>query len=425
MARSGSFRIVAGLGPGLLLAATGVGAGDLATASFTGAQLGTTVLWAVAVGAFLKFVINEGLARWQLATGTTFLEGVQEKLGFVTAVIFLPYLFVWSFFVGLALISACGVAMHAAIPVFDDAADGKIVFGVGHSLLGAALVLLGGFRLFEKIMSICIGCMFATVVITAGLLWPGAPDVLRGFFVPDIAGLLDNNEHLTWTVALIGGVGGTLTVLCYGYWIREKGLDDTSDLGTCRLDLGLGYAVTGLFGASMIIIGSTVQVEGSGATLIVDLANRLEEPIGAAGKWAFLLGAWGAVFSSLLGVWQAVPYLFADFWQNLHRQRGAMASSSVDTKGWPYRTYVLVLTFVPLVGLRFPFREVQKYYAVFGACLIPLLCLGLLVFNGRSKWVGRWRNRPATVIVLAVTLAVFLFLLYYELRKRGFLPEGL
>ena len=57
------------IGPGLLVAATGVGAGDLATASLTGSQLGTAVLWAVVVGAFLKLVLTEGLARWQLATG--------------------------------------------------------------------------------------------------------------------------------------------------------------------------------------------------------------------------------------------------------------------------------------------------------------------------------------------------------------------
>ena len=38
------------LGPGLLVAATGIGAGDLATASFTGSILGTAVLWAAVVG---------------------------------------------------------------------------------------------------------------------------------------------------------------------------------------------------------------------------------------------------------------------------------------------------------------------------------------------------------------------------------------
>ena len=60
-------RTIAVIGPGLLVAATGIGAGDLATASFAGSHLGTAVLWAALIGAFLKFEVDEGLARWQLA----------------------------------------------------------------------------------------------------------------------------------------------------------------------------------------------------------------------------------------------------------------------------------------------------------------------------------------------------------------------
>ncbi len=73
--------LLALVGPGILVAATGVGAGDLAIASFTGSMLGLTILWAVLLGAFLKFVLNEGLARWQLATGDTLLEGCVEHFG--------------------------------------------------------------------------------------------------------------------------------------------------------------------------------------------------------------------------------------------------------------------------------------------------------------------------------------------------------
>ena len=69
------------IGPGLLVAATGVGAGDLATAAFTGNKLGVTILWVVVLGASLKFVLNEGLARWQLATGQTLIEGAVISLG--------------------------------------------------------------------------------------------------------------------------------------------------------------------------------------------------------------------------------------------------------------------------------------------------------------------------------------------------------
>ena len=77
--------------PGLLVAATGVGAGDLATAAFTGNKLGVTILWVVLLGASLKFVLNEGLARWQLATGQTLLEGAVIRLGPVISFIFLPH----------------------------------------------------------------------------------------------------------------------------------------------------------------------------------------------------------------------------------------------------------------------------------------------------------------------------------------------
>ena len=142
------------IGPGLLVAATGVGAGDLATASFTGSQLGTAVLWAVVVGAFLKFVMTEGLARWQLATGETLLEGAVHRLGRSVGWLFLPYLLLWSFLVGSALMSACGVTLHAMIPVFEDASQGKVVFGMLSSVVGLALVLTGGYRLFARLMSV-------------------------------------------------------------------------------------------------------------------------------------------------------------------------------------------------------------------------------------------------------------------------------
>ena len=307
----------AAIGPGLLLAATGVGGGDLATGSFAGSILGTAVLWAVLVGAFMKFVVTEGLARWQLVTGDSFLEGVAHHFGPGVIWVFLPYLLVWSFFVGAAQISACGVAMHALFPVFDDPVHGKIFFGILSSVVGLVLVYRGGYRLFEKVMRVSISVMFVTVVLTALRLWPGTGEVLRGLFVPNIAEL--TGESLTWTVALIGGVGGTLTVLCYGYWIREEGRKGVEDLWICRVDLGVGYAMTAVFGIAMVIVGSHVQIEGAGATLLVELAEALEGPIGPVGKWMFLIGAWGTVFSSLLGVWQAVPYLFADCWRLTRR----------------------------------------------------------------------------------------------------------
>lgn len=390
--------------PGILVAATGVGAGDLATASLTGSQLGVAVLWAVVVGGFLKFTLTEGLARWQLVTGQTFLEGVAHHFKYSVVWFFLPYMLLWSFFVASALISACGITLHAIIPVFNNATDAKVFFGILAGLAGLGLVLSGGFQLFEKVMGVCIGVMFITVVITAILLWPGTTEVISGLFIPSIPDA--RGLGITWTIALIGGVGGTLTILCYGYWIREKGREGTGSIKISRIDLAAGYSMTILFGVAMVIIGSTIKIEGSGAGLLVLLADSLEKPLGSWGRWFFLIGAFSAVFSSLLGVWQAVPYLFTDIW-DLFVKRTDMPSSGNITKSKPYRIYLVTLVFIPMLGLFLSFKEVQKLYAVIGALFIPLLAIGLLILNGKRSWVGEHNNRPLTIVVLLATLVFF------------------
>ena len=116
-----------------------------------------------------------------------------------------------------------------------------------------------------------------------------------------------------WVIGLIGAIGGTMALISYGYWIREEGRTGEAGLRACRFDLLLSYAVIGLFGLAVVIIGSRVQVRGQGTGLALLLADQLAASLGPAGKWIFLIGFWAAVFSALLGVWQSLPYLFTDF----------------------------------------------------------------------------------------------------------------
>ena len=392
------------VGPGILVAATGVGAGDLATAAFTGTKLGVAILWVVVLGAFIKFVLNEGLTRWQLATGSTLLEGAMG-LGRVAQYGFLVYLLAWSFMVAAALMSASGVAAHAILPLFESAATGKVVYGIILSILGLILVRIGGFRLFERVMSVCIGLMFITGVITAILLKPNLGSLIQGLVWPTIPDI--DGAGLAWTIALMGGVGGTVTILCYGYWIREEGRMGDAALSVCRLDLGIAYGMTALFGVAMVVIGSTVQVEGGGAKLVITLADRLGEELGVVGKWAFLLGAFGAIFSSLLGVWQSVPYLFADLWGMIRKGETA-DPPAVSTESAPYRWYLYGMAFIPMVGLWVGFAVMQKTYAIVGALFMPMLAIVLLSLNGRSVRIGEsYRNHPVTSVFLIAVLLFF------------------
>ena len=410
------------IGPGILVAATGVGAGDLATGALAGSKLGVAVLWAALLGAAFKFVLTEGLARWQLATGETVLEGVGRHFGRVAIGLFLAYLVLWTYFVGAALMSACGVALHAIRPLGEADSD-KLVYGIAHSLVAVALVEWGGYRLFERIMSVCIGLMFVTVMITAVAVGPEWSEVLRGLLLPTMPSL--EGDDLGWTVGLMGGVGGTVSVLCYGYWIREEGRESAEHLPACRIDLAVGYAMTALFGIAMVIIGSRVSIEGKSAQLLVTLSTALGNELGDVARWTFLVGAWGAIFSSLLGVWQSVPYLFADVLGLLGRSKAPTgAEPSSTSRSLTYRISLYLLATLPIFGMFGTFAAVQLAYAIVGALFIPLLAVALLLLNGSSRRIGeQHRNHPLTTVLLIGAVLMFLAYGFLEVRKKLPKPE--
>lgn len=404
------------LAPGILVATTGVGAGDLLTASIAGSKAGVAILWAALVGSFMKWTLNEGIARWQMATDTTLLEGWVTRLGRWIQWVFLVYFVMWSFFVGGALVTACGVAAASLIP-FGDPVTSKNVWSIIHSLAGLILVSVGRFALFERIMAVFIAGKFVAVLVTAFVLVQDWGAVVRGLTVPRIP-----LGTLPWMLGVLGGVGGTVTLLSYGYWIRERGRSGEEGARICRIDLGVCYVLTAIFGVAMIVIGSRVQLEGAGIRLAGQLADQLAAVLGPTGRWIFLLGFWGAVFSSLLGVWQSAPYLMADFLRlrQIPRDGRRVTGPAIDLKKTKaYRGFLVALSIVPLVSLFLTVERVQLAYAVMGAMFMPLLAVTLLILNNQARWVGaRFRNAWWINAVLVLTVLLFGYVGYLQLTGQ-------
>jgi Mn2+/Fe2+ NRAMP family transporter len=416
--RGGRFAgLVRTIGPGLAIAATGVGAGDLLAAMFAGADFGMALGWVVVVGATLKFGLNEGVARWQLATGTTLLEGWCRYLGWPLKSYFLVYLVVWSFIVAAGLMSACGVAAHALWPGL-----GITAWGVIHSLVALGLVAAGRYGLFETVMKVFVGLMTLTLLISVVLV---GPDV--GAFFRGLAPTLPPGSAAA-TLSLMGGVGGSVTLLAYGYWIREKGWAGRSALGTVRVDLAVGYLLTGLFGIAMLVLAAAVLSGGDGMpagseglvacgdAIREATAARLGAATGHAAAMVFLVGVWGAVFTSTLGVWNGVPYLFADF-VNALRGRFDVA---VETTGGAYRGYLLYLALPPM-ALLFLGKPlwIIKVYTLTGGLFMPLLAGSLLWLNSRREHVGELRNRVPATATLVLALALFGVIALRQLMDLG------
>ena len=395
------------IGPGLVIAATGLGAGDLIAASVAGARFGTTILWAAVVGAVLKYAMTEGLTRWQLATGSTLLEGWVQRLPKIISLYFFVYLLLWSFIVAGALIAGTGLAAHALFPGLSVE-----LWGILHSLLALLLISIGRYSLLERLMKFFMGLMLLVVLICAVWVAPGISGILSGLLIPSIP-----DGSVLFIFGVIGGVGGSVTLLCYGYWIRERDWNRPEDLPRSRTDLVVAYVLTGLFGIAIIIVAAGVEPEVlTGPKMALGIAGKLEEVVGPFGKWCFLVGFWSAVFSSMLGVWQGVPYLFADFVQQYAwRPEQPM---TVNTGSIAYRGYLIYLALPPMLLLLVgePVWLII-IYAVAGAFFMPLLALLLLFMNNRRSWLGDLKNGWLTNLVLLLSVLVFGLLTYTELSR--------
>jgi Mn2+/Fe2+ NRAMP family transporter len=47
------------VGPGIVIAVTGVGAGDMISSLVAGTNFGTVLIWAIVIGALMKFAVTE------------------------------------------------------------------------------------------------------------------------------------------------------------------------------------------------------------------------------------------------------------------------------------------------------------------------------------------------------------------------------
>ena len=401
------------IGPGLVVAATGVGAGDLVATLVAGSQYGYALLWAAVVGTIVKIALAEGVGRWTLASGRTMFDGWSSlpgggaKLNWATAY-FAGYVVVWGFVYGAAAMTASALPLAALFPAID-----LKVFGMASGVAGLLLVWFGGYGLFEKVMTALVGLMFITVVSLAVIVSPDIPVLLTGLWPTFPEG------SAFYTLGLIGGVGGTITMAAYGYWLRAKGWRGVAWIPVMRLDNRVAYAMTGLFVVAMLIVGAEL-LHAAGVALssgdrgLLDLGQVLEDRFGRPISILFLVGFWAASFSSLIGVWQGVSLMFGDFWAHM---RGRPEDDGVAQDGGPaFKAFALWLTFPPMALLFIdrPFGLIVAY-GVLGSLFMPFLAGTLIWLLNSARMPAEHRNGWVSNSLLTAAAVLFAVLAGREL----------
>jgi Mn2+/Fe2+ NRAMP family transporter len=142
---------------------------------------------------------------------------------------------------------------------------------------------------------------------------------------------------------------------------------------------------------------------------LLGLRAVLGERYGATVATGFLIGFWAASFSSLLGVWNGVSLMFADYWGNM---RG-LTSGHADTRvgGRYFKFYLVWLTFPPMLLFQLD-RPIGLIiaYGVLGALFMPFLAITLLGLLNSSRVGAEWRNGLFTNAALVVCTLIFVVL---------------
>ena len=126
----------------------------------------------------------------------------------------------------------------------------------------------------------------------------------------------------------------------------------------------------------------------------------------------FLLGFWGAAFSSVLGVFHGVPFLFDD-WFHLWQRR-----PPTGQQGAAYRSWAAYLTLAAVSALLIQ-RPVWLVfvYTVVGSLFFPFVISTLIFLNNSRLMPAGGRSGGLANVVLGGALLLYVYLGFLGLRS--------
>jgi Mn2+/Fe2+ NRAMP family transporter len=256
-----------------------------------------------------------------------------------------------------------------------------------------------------------VGIMGFSILTCAALTLHDPVPALRGLLVPTIPA-----GSSLYVLSIIGGIGGSITLLSYNYWMREEQISGPRALGYVRGDVAVAYVFTALFGISIMLIADQAFFRPglaiTDAQAVPKMAEMLGTMLGPFGVYAYSIGFWAAVFASLLGVWQSIPYLYADFYGILRKVPHTQRQELTKVTATPYRLALLFITLVPL-----PFAFTRRpliiivVYTIVGSLFVPFLAATLLYLNNRVRWTtpvphNHWTTNALLIVILLLFLIV-------------------
>ncbi len=365
------------IGPGLILAGSIVGTGELIATTHVGAQAGFALLWLVIVSCFIKTFAQIELARYTISSGLTTFAAFRQLPG---PGFLLPW---WWLVMAVtaqtqvaAMVGGIGQAVHMAVPGVSSAiAEGvglaarpELPWAVLIALLVATLTAVGSYGVVERGTTLLVA-VFTLMTVGCVLLLPwtghsfGWREISSGlsFQIP---------AHAIGPAFAMFGLTGVAAseLIAYPYFCIEKGYArhvgprSTDEawirrargwLRVVHLDAFLSMVVFTVATVAFYLLGASVLhqytgPEGLPGTVsgMLQVLSQMYVPVlgERVALWFIVIGAFSVLFSSFFVSTATIGRTLTDFL----KVNGFIQLAHPGDRWWWIRRFCFVFPFLHL-----------------------------------------------------------------------------
>jgi manganese transport protein len=440
------------IGPGIVLAGTIVGSGELLLTTGLGAQYGYAFLWLILLSCVIKVFVQIELGRYAISSGLPTLGAMNRLRGPRLG----AHILVWWWLVMMlctvfqlgAMTGTIGQALNLTAPSLNsNMADLLPIASWARTLAsrpeiswafvtcGVTILLLwsGSYRWLEGVTTlIVIGVTLLTVIATIALgftsfpvRWAEAAAGLNPTRTP-----VQDIEALAAAFGVFGitGVGAT-ELFYYPYWCLEKGYarfvgpNDGTEAWQRRargwikilhFDAWTSMVVFTLSTVAFYFMGATVlkpqMLNPKGKDMIETLSRMFVDSFGTWTRILFMIGASAVLFKTLYLSCAGNARMTADFFG----LAGAVKYSE-DRQRKQWIRWLTVLFPIMALGLFLGFKDPKQMLLV-GSCAqaatLPMIAGVALYFRYRALDSTLTPSRRWDIVLWVAAILITVFALY-------------
>ncbi|WP_229248993.1 Nramp family divalent metal transporter [Dyadobacter sandarakinus] len=286
-----TLRWLKSLGPGMITAALVFGPSKLTITSKLGAVYGYSLLWVVIVAILFMAVFTGMSTRIGVATHQSLLASVRQKWGKPASVLM---------GIGVFLVTTsfqAGNSIGVGIAVGELYHTSPVPWILFFNAFGISLLFFRSFySVLERTMILLIFVKLFSFVTTFFWAEPDAGKIVSGFTTPTIP---EGSQGLI--IAFIASCFSIVGALYQSYLIQER-IRINPALREAKNDSTTGIILLGGMCSIVIICAAAIlNPKGIAVNSATDMAKALEPIFGNNASTLFLVGLFGAAFSSLIG----------------------------------------------------------------------------------------------------------------------------